>query len=286
MHFSSADRWIISELQRVEAEVERGFAEYRLDNVANAIYAFVWDEYCDWYLEIAKVQLATGTPQRQRAARRTLLRVLETVLRLLHPVAPFITAELWEQVAPLAGRKAAGSTEGIVTAPYPQADLARVDAESDAWMAKLKAVAGACRQLRSEMNLSPAERMPLLVAGEDEFIATAAPVLKALGRLSEVRPLADKDFDAATRSTPVAVQGAARLALLVQIDFEAESARLAKEMARIEAEIVKADAKLGNASFVERAPAAVVSQEKQRLEDFRRTLDRLRDQAHRLRSSA
>ena len=286
MHFSPADRWIVSELQRVEAEVARGFAEYRLDNVANAIYAFVWDEYCDWYLEIAKVQLAQGTAQQQRAARRTLLRVLESVLRLLHPIAPFITAELWEQVAPLAGRKAAGAAEGIVTAPYPQAELSRVDAGSDAWMAKLKAVASACRQLRSEMNLSPAERVPLLVAGEAAFIASAAPVLKALGRLSEVQLLAEAAFDAQTRSTPVAVQGAARLALHVQVDVEAESARLAKEMARLEGEIAKASAKLGNASFVERAPAAVVSQEKQRLEDFQRTLDRLRGQAHRLRSSA
>jgi valyl-tRNA synthetase len=286
MHFSMADRWIVNQLQRVEAEVERGFADYRLDNVANAIYAFVWDEYCDWYLEIAKVQIATGTPQRQRAARRTLLRVLETVLRLLHPVAPFITAELWEHVAPLAGRKAAGSTDGILTAPYPQADLARIDPEADAWVARLKAVAGACRQLRSEMNLSPAERVPLLVAGDAEFIASAAPVLKALGRLSEVQQLAEAGFDQATRATPVAVQGAARLALHVQVDVEAESARLAKEMARLEAEIAKAAAKLGNASFVERAPAAVVSQEKQRLEDFQRTLDRLRDQAQRLRSSA
>jgi valyl-tRNA synthetase len=285
MHFSPADRWIVSELQRVEAEVARGFAEYRLDNVANAIYAFVWDEYCDWYLEIAKVQLAQGSPAQQRAARRTLLRVLETVLRLLHPIAPFITAELWEQVAPLAGRKAAGAAEGIVTAPYPQAELSRVDAAADAWMAKLKAVAGACRQLRSEMNLSPAERVPLLVAGEAEFIASAAPVLKALARLSEVQPLAEAEFDQATRATPVAVQGAARLALHVQVDVEAESARLAKEMARLEGEIAKASVKLGNASFVERAPAAVVSQEKQRLEDFQRTLDRLRDQAHRLRSS-
>jgi len=285
LHFSPADRWIVSELQRVEEEVERGFAEYRLDNVANAIYAFVWDEYCDWYLEIAKVQLAGGSPAQQRAARRTLLRVLETVLRLLHPIAPFITAELWEQIAPLAGRKAMGSTDGIVTAPYPKAELSRVDAESDAWMAKLKAVAGACRQLRSEMNLSPAERVPLLVAGDAEFMASAAPVLKALARLSEVQPLADAAFDAATRSTPVAVQGEARLALQVQIDIEAESARLAKEMARIEGEMGKSGAKLDNPSFVARAPAAVVAQEQQRLEDFRRTLDRLRDQASRLRSS-
>ncbi|MCU0920610.1 MAG: valine--tRNA ligase, partial [Burkholderiaceae bacterium] len=285
MHFSPADRWIVSELQRVEADVERGFAEYRLDNVANAIYAFVWDEYCDWYLEIAKVQLAQGTPQQQRAARRTLLRVLETVLRLLHPIAPFITAELWEQVAPLAGRKAAGSTDGIVTAAYPKAELSRVDAESDAWMAKLKAVAGACRQLRSEMNLSPAERVPLLVAGDAVFMASAAPVLKALGRLSEVLLLADAAFDEATRSTPVAVQGEARLALQVKIDVEAEGARLANEMARLEGEIAKAAVKLGNPNFVERAPAAVVVQEQQRLEDFRRTLDRLRDQASRLRSS-
>jgi valyl-tRNA synthetase len=286
MHFSPADRWIVSELQRVEAAVERGFADYRLDNVANAIYSFVWDEYCDWYVEIAKVQLAQGSPAQQRATRRTLLRVLETVLRLLHPVAPFITAELWEQVAPLAGRKAAGSTSGVLTAPYPRPELQRIDAHADAWMAKLKAVVGACRQLRSEMNLSPAERVPLLAHGDTDFVASAASVLKALAKLSEVRPMADDAaFDAATRTTPVAVQGEARLALVVPIDIAAEQARLAKEMARIEGEIGKAVGKLDNPSFVARAPAAVVGQEKQRLEDFRRTLDRLRDQASRLRSS-
>jgi len=286
MHFSQADRWIVSELQRVEAAVERGFAEYRLDNVANAIYAFVWDEYCDWYLEIAKVQLASDSAASKRATRRTLLRVLETVLRLLHPIAPFITAELWEQVAPLADRKPAGDRAGIVTAPYPQTDLQRVDATADAWMAKLKAAAGACRQLRSEMNLSPAERVPLLTLGDAGFVNDAAPLLKALAKLSEVRVLGDEAaFAAATAAAPVAVQGEARLALQVTIDVVAEQARLAKEIARIEAELGKAEAKLANDSFVARAPAAVVAQERQRLEDFRRTLDRLRDQAQRLRSS-
>ncbi len=155
MKFSAADRWITSELQRVEAIVAQGFAEYRLDNVANAIYAFVWDEYCDWYLEIAKVQLAGGDKSQQRATRRTLIRTLETVLRLLHPLTPFITAELWERVAPVAGRKPANAEASIVTAPYPQAQLERVDEPAIAWVERLKTLVGACRNLRSEMNLSP-----------------------------------------------------------------------------------------------------------------------------------
>ncbi|NWG76722.1 MAG: class I tRNA ligase family protein, partial [Rubrivivax sp.] len=145
LHFSPADKWIVNELQRVEAAVAQGFADYRLDNVANAIYAYVWDEYCDWYLEIAKVQIAKGTPAQQRATRRTLLRVLEAVLRLLHPLTPFVTAELWEQVAPAAGRAVEG---GLAVAPYPQAQPERIDAAADAWVAKLKALVGACRTLR------------------------------------------------------------------------------------------------------------------------------------------
>jgi valyl-tRNA synthetase len=197
---------------------------------------------------------------------------------------PFITAELWQSVAPLAGREMPAT--GIVQAPYPQAELSRIDAAADAWMARFKAVAASSRQLRSEMNLSPAERVPLLVAGDADFVASAAAALKALARLSEVRVLADADFDAATRDTPVAVQADLRLALLVQVDAAAESARLAKEIARLDAELSKAQAKLDNPSFVQRAPAAVVAQERQRLDDFRRTLDRLRDQANRLRSSA
>ena len=158
--FSQADRWITGELQRVESTVEAAFAEYRLDTVANTIYSFVWDEYCDWYLEIAKVQLQSAAGSEQRATRRTLLRVLETVLRLLHPIAPFITAELWERVAVVAGRKTAETGHGIVQASYPKAQLDRIDAKADAWVATLKTVVGSCRNLRSEMSLAPGERDP------------------------------------------------------------------------------------------------------------------------------
>ena len=284
LKFSPADKWITSELQRVEAAVEQGFSSYRLDNVANAIYAFVWDEYCDWYIEIAKVQIQTGTEAQQRATRRTLIRVLETVLRLMHPVMPFITAELWETVAAVAGRKAEGAS--IVTAAYPKAQLDRVDPASDAWVAKLKTVVGTSRTLRSEMNLSPAARVPLYVVGDDAFIAEAEPVLKALTKVSEVRRFdTDAAFAEATRSAAVSVAGESRLALHVEIDVAAETARLAKEITRLEAEIAKASNKLASESFVARAPAAVVSQEQQRLADFTSTLARLQDQSGRLRPS-
>jgi valyl-tRNA synthetase len=280
LSFSAADRWITGELQRVEAAVAQGFAEYRLDTVAGAIYQFVWDEYCDWYLEIAKVQIAGGSAAQQRATRRTLIRVLETVLRLLHPVTPFITAELWNTVAPVAGRKVCDS---VATAPYPQAQPARIDAAADAWMTRLKGVVAAVRSLRSEMGLSPAERVPLYAIGDAVFIDEAAPVLKALGKLAEVRAFDDEAaFTQASAQAPVAVHGALRLALHVAIDVEAERARLAREITRLQGEITKAQGKLGNESFVARAPAAVVEQERRRLDDFNQTLLRLQDQAARL----
>ncbi len=279
MRFSQADRWISGELQRVEAAAAQGFADYRLDNTANAIYQFVWDEYCDWYLEIAKVQIAVGSAAEQRATRRTLIRVLETVLRLLHPITPFITAELWHSVALVAGRRVEGAADSIATAAYPLAQLEKIDAKADAWVGQLKALVMAARSLRSEMNLSPAARVPLLAIGDAAFVDQAAPLLKALVKLSEVSVMTDEAaFAQASALSPVVVQGAVRMALKVEIDVAAEQARLDKEITRLAGEIVKADAKLGNESFVARAPAAVVAQERARLDEFRQTLRRLQDQ--------
>ena len=278
--FSQADRWITSELQRVEAAVAQGFAEYRLDNVANAIYSFVWDEYCDWYLEIAKVQIQTGDDSQQRATRRTLIRTLETTLRLLHPIAPFITEELWQAVAPIAGRK---TVDFIGQAPYPVAQPERIDAAADAWVAQLKDVVGTTRSLRSEMGLSPAERVPLLVGGDLSFLTEAAAVLKVLAKLSAVELIADEaEFAKQSATSPVLVHGAAKLALKVEIDVAAERARLTKEITRLEGEITKAEAKLGNESFVARAPAAVVEQERARVAGFKETVARLQEQLKRL----
>ncbi len=281
--FSQADRWVTSELQQVEAAVAQGFADFRLDLAAQAAYAFVWDRYCDWYLEIAKAQIAQGTPSQQRATRRTLIRVLETILRLLHPLTPFITAELWERVAPVAGR-ASIDARGIAGAAYPAAQPERIDAHAMAWMAKLEAAVTAVRALRSEMSLPPGKPVPLLATGDAAFLREATPLLQALAKTSEVRIVDDEAaFVEAAALLPVTNVGASRLALHVEIDRAAEAARIDKEATRVEGEIVKCAAKLANESFVSRAPAAVIAQERQRLVDFEQTLTRLRDQRDRLR---
>jgi valyl-tRNA synthetase len=275
------DRWIVSRLQRTEAEVERAFADYRLDNVANAIYRFVWDEYCDWYLEVAKKQLEKGNEAEQRRTRRTLVRVLETVLRLAHPVIPFITEELWQKVAPLAGK----TGDSIVIAPYPKSQPAKIDEDAEAFVARDMERVNAMRNLRGEMNLPPSQRPVLYVAGDPmelrEVEVTAASTI-SLGRLADLKVVEElPDTEA-----PVAVSGAVRLMLDVPIDVGAEVARLEKEVARLRAEIAKAEAKLANPSFVERAPAKVVGQERERLAGFRSTLEKVEAQLARLKGKA
>ncbi|MEO6624541.1 MAG: valine--tRNA ligase [Burkholderiaceae bacterium] len=283
LKFSQADRWITSMLQKVEAEVASGFAEYRLDNVANTIYQFVWDEFCDWYLEIAKVQINTGSDAEKRATRRTLIRVLETILRLAHPVIPFITEALWQKVAPVAGR--AGPSVSI--AAYPQSQPERIDEQAIAHVAKFKQLVDTCRNLRSEMGVSPATRLPLYAVagapGEADFLRQSVAVLQALAKLSEVRVFDDEaGWSAAAKAAPVAVVGEARICLYMEVDVAAEKQRLGKEASRIEGEISKANGKLSNESFVAKAPALVIAQERTRVADFLATLSKVRDQLARL----
>jgi valyl-tRNA synthetase len=290
LHFTQLDRWLTSTLQRLEAEVERHFTDYRFDLAARAVYEFVWNEYCDWYLELAKVQLSGPDEAVQRATRRTLLRTLETVLRLAHPFIPFITEELWQKVAPLAmryGERGVQTLQGpalleamaeqrfnLLAQSYPVSEPSRIDESAEAWAASLKAMIDACRALRGEMNLSPALRPPLVAAGETALLQSCAPYLKFLARLDDVQIVAELPQS----PSPVQIVGANRLMLKVEIDVPAERERIGKEIARVQGEVTRATAKLGNASFVERAPAAVVAQERDRVAGFEATLVRLNEQ--------
>ncbi|HTN26279.1 MAG TPA: class I tRNA ligase family protein, partial [Burkholderiales bacterium] len=276
--YTFVDRWLLGRLQQAKRDIAENLDAYRFDLAARALYEFVWDEYCDWYVELAKAQLARadaeGDAAAARGTRSVLVRELEATLRLAHPFMPFISEELWQIVAPLAGKR--GDT--ISLQPFPKADFARVDVRANGQMALLKDMVNACRTLRGEMNLSPAQKVPLIATGDRATLAEFAPYLAPLARLSGVRIVDDLPAGEA----PVQIVGDYRLMLHIEIDVAAERERIAKDIARHEGEIAKAKAKLANDGFVARAPGAVVEQERNRLAGFSATLDKLREQLARL----
>jgi len=282
-----ADRWVVSRLQQVEAEVEDAIAAYRFDLAAQAIYGFVWDEYCSWYLELSKVTLndPAAAPSQLRGTRRTLVRVLEALLRLAHPIIPFITDALWREVAPLAGRD--GAT--IMREPYPRARADRIDAAALEEAGWLMAIISAVRNIRGEMNIRPDARVPVLLDGggapDRERLARNLELVRTLARVESVHWLAP---GAAAPEAATAL--AAGLKVLIPlgsfIDPQAECARLDKEIARLQADLERTGAKLANENFVARAPAEVVEKERLRLAEIGTSLESLREQRRKIEALA
>ena len=272
-HRSQPDRWMVSKLQRGEAAVARAFAEYRFDWAAKAMYELVWEEFCDWYVECAKVQLQQGTAAQQVTTRNTLLKVLEALLRLLHPIVPFISEVLWQQVAPRISKTGAS----IMLEPYPEEQPSKIDQTAERWMSSLQTVVQACRNLRASMNISPASRVPLVVAGKDEF-ASYSPYVANLAKLSDITVVAELP----TADAPVLLVQNWKLMLRISIDPDAERQRLDKELLRVQAEVDKTIHKLNNPSFLNRAPAAVVALEQARLQEHTTTLTQLQIQRAKL----
>ena len=278
---NSADRWIVSRLQQTESTVTEQFAAYRFDLAAAALYEFVWNEYCDWYLEMAKPVLNGEDDAAREATRRTLLRVLEATLRLAHPIMPFITEALWQQVGPLAGK--AGET--ISLQPWPVADESSIDRDALAEIDWVKQCVMGVRRIRSEMDINPGRRLPLNVAGASEEdrrrLERHDRLLVSLARLDRVTVLGDEQ---AQPESAVALVGDMQLLIPMAglIDKAAELARLDKERVRLEKETSRLGAKLGNSGFTEKAPPAVVDAERTKLAEACSALERLTEQTERI----
>ncbi len=279
VEFNVADRWIISRLQEVAAEVETAFHDYRFDLASQAIYSFIWHEYCDWYLELAKVVLtdSKSRPEQLRGTRQTLVQALETLLRMLHPVMPFITEEIWQRVAKLAGKQ--GAT--IMREPYPQPQREKIDARATEEMRWTMAVITGVRNIRGEMDISPAKPLPLLMqdglTSDKNYLEANRHYLAALAKAESITWL-DKDQETPESATALIDQMKVLIPIGSLINKQAELERLGKEMEKIEKDLMKSKAKLANADFVARAPRNVVEQEAHRVRQFETALANLRTQ--------
>lgn len=272
--FTFADQWIIGKLQQAEAAVAEAFETYRFDLAAQTLYEFVWNEYCDWYIELAKVQIQTGCPTTQRTTRRTLVRVLEAILRLLHPIMPFITEELWQVVAPLANAK---TTDSIMLAAYPKADPEKIVQAAFDQMAQLQDLIGAVRNLRGEMGIAPNVKAPLFVEGS--VPEALLKYLPALTRLTEAKTV---DRLPESEDAPSAVCNCARLMLKVEIDKAAETARLSKEAEKLQKALDKLNAKLSKPGYTEKAPAHLVEKDKADLAELEDKMAKVQTQLAKL----
>ena len=276
LNFSKADRWIVSIFNKKIKNIEDNFKDYRFDLISLEIYQFVWDEYCDWYLEIAKAQLQNGSESQQRATRRTLISILELILRMSHPIIPFITEEIWQIIAPMAKKEGIS----IMMQPYPPYQENKIDEESIKWMDILKEMVIKCRSLRGEMNVSPAEKTPLVITGDIDILKEYEIYLKELAKINDVKymkELSDKD-------APVAIVDNFKLMLNIEIDKAKELARLQKEIDQLNKEIDKANSKLENKNFIDKAPSDVIKQEKTRLTKFTELNNKLKLQLNKLKS--
>jgi valyl-tRNA synthetase len=278
---TEAERWILTRLKQTLGEVEQHFVSYRFDHLAQALYEFVWNEYCDWFLELSKPALNGDDAAAAASTRHTLLVVLESVLRALHPVIPFITEEIWKDVGPKLGL----TEESLIHRPWPKADDIVADDAATGEIEWFKSVLSGIRRIRSEMNIPPGKTIPLLFADGDA--SDHARVAKFAAQISFLARTETPQWIEAGVDEPAsaaAVVGALRVMIPLAglIDLAAEKVRLAKEISRIEVEIKKCEGKLGNANFVANAPAEVVAQERQRIADWSTTLGALREQAQKL----
>jgi valyl-tRNA synthetase len=285
VELSLADRWIISRLQHIEVSLAKHFKHYRFDLAAQELYAFVWEDYCDWYLELSKpVLFNDDTPEAaQRGTRRTLVRVLEAILRLNHPIMPFITEELWQKVAPLAGKT--GDT--IMNQPFPVVDESKIDDAAETELEWVKSFVTGVRRIRSEMDIAPGKALPVLLQhasdddkrifnGNETFITT-------LAKLESVQWLESSDT-APESATSLVGEMQILIPLAGLIDKDAELARLDKEISKLATNLEKGNAKLSNSNFVDKAPAAVVEKERQHVADLAKAKQQLEQQAEKIRA--
>ena len=276
LDFSQADRWIVSKLQQTLKNIEHAYSEYRFDLVAQELYQFIWDEFCDWYLEFAKVQIQQGNESQKRATRRTLLSTLESILRLAHPVMPFITEEIWQIIIPLIRK----DFESITLEKFPTSREEKIDDHSIEWVSTLKKLIDNVRSLRGEMNISPANKIPLALSGNKKELEEYLPYLIGLAKLSD----AEITSDLPNKDAPVAIINDYKIMLNIEVDKEAEAIRLKKEIEKVDIDLNKAGIKLSNENFVSKAPKEIIKQEKERLSKFSEHKDRLVQQLKKLQS--